>query len=131
MSVVNTMSVDEMARDLLDDDNASWTRLGAYAIAEYLDELSDDIGEPIEWCRVAIRCEYSEYTLRDILDNFGDSLNLDWAEIVKDLVSYGDFPVDDLVEQLQDHTGCVIHVEQGKNLLTGVTDEDTFIVQDF
>ena len=131
MSVINTMTLSQMADDLLDDEYASWTRLGAYAFAGYLDELSDDIGEPIEWCRVAIRCEYSEYTLRDILDNFGDSLNLDWAEIVKDLVSYGDFPVDDLVEQLQDHTGCVIHVEQGKNLLTGVTDEDTFIVQDF
>lgn len=131
MSVVNTMTVDQMARDLIDDDNAGWTRLGAYAIAEYLDNLSEDIGEPIKWDRVAIRCEYSEYTLRDILDNFGDSLNLDWAEIVKDLVSYGEFPVDDLVEQLQEHTGCVIHVVQGTNPLTGGTDEDTFIVQDF
>ena len=131
MSVINTMTIDEMARDLLDDDNASWTRLGAYAIAEYFDELSEDMGEPIEWCRVAVRCDYSEYTLRDVLDNFGDSLNLYWAEIVKDLVSYGEFPVDDLVEQLQEHTGCVIHVEQGKNPVTGATDEDTFIVQDF
>jgi hypothetical protein len=131
MSVINTMTVSQMADDLLDDENASWTRLGALRLAEYLDDLSEDIGEPIEWDRVAIRCEYSEYTLRDILDNFGDSLNLDWAEIVKDLVSYGEFPIDDLVEQLQDHTGCVIHVEQGTNLLTGGTDEDTFIVQDF
>ena len=131
MSVINTMSVDEMARDLLEDDNASWTRLGAYAIAEYLDELSDDIGKPIEWCRVAIRCDYSEYTLSDLLSSFADSLNLDWQAIAIDLLDGGDFPIDDLVEQLQEHTGCVIHVEQGTNPLTGVTDEDTFIVQDF
>jgi hypothetical protein len=93
--------------------------------------MTHDIGEPIEWDRVAVRCDFSEYTLRDILDNFGDSLNLDWAEIVKDLVSYGEFPVDEVVEQLQEHTGCVIHVVQGTNPLTGVTDEDTFIIQDF
>ena len=131
MSVVNTMSVDQMARDLLDDDNASWTRLGAYAIAEYLDNLSDDIGEPIEWCRVAIRCDYSEYTLSDLLSNFADSLNLDWQAIAMELLDGGDFPVDEVVEQLQEQSGCVIHVEQGTNVLTGVTDEDTFIVQDF
>ena len=131
MSVINTMSVDEMARDLIDDKNASWTRLGAYAIAEYLDELSEDIGEPIEWCRVAIRCDYSEYTLSDLLSNFADSLNLDWQAIALELLDGGDFPVDDLVEQLQENTGCVIHVVQGTNLLAGVTDEDTFIVQDF
>jgi hypothetical protein len=125
------MTIDQMARDLIDDDNASWTRLGAYAIAEYLDNLSDDVGEPIEWCRVAIRCEYSEYTLRDILDNFGDSLNLDWQAIAIELLDGGDFPVDEVVEQLQEQSGCVIHVEQGTNPLTGVTDEDTFIVQDF
>ena len=131
MSVVNTMTVDQMARDLIDDDNAGWTRLGAYAIAEYLDELSEDIGEPIEWDRVGIRCEYSEYALSDLLSNFGDSLNLDWQAIAMELLDGGDFPVDEVVEQLQEHTGCVIHVEQGTNPLTGVTDEDTFIVQDF
>ena len=129
MSVINTMTVDQMARDLIDDDNASWTRLGAYAIAEYLDNLSDDIGESIEWDRVAVRCDYSEYTLKELLDSF--HLNLDWQAIAMELLDGGDFPVDDLVEELQDHTGCVLHVVQGTNPLTGVTDEDTFIVQDF
>ena len=131
MSVINTMTVSQMADDLLDDENASWTRLGALRLAEYLDDLSEDIGEPIEWDRVAIRCDYSEYTLSDLLSNFADSLNLDWQAIALELLDGGDFPVDDLVEQLREHTGCVIHVVQGTNPLTGVTDEDTFIVQDF
>lgn len=131
MSVVNTMTVSQMADSLLDDENASWTRLGAYAIAEYLDEMSEGMNEPIEWDRVGIRCDFSEYTLSDLLSNFGDSLNLDWQAIAIELLDGGDFPVDEVVEQLQDQSGCVIHVEQGTNLLTGVTDEDTFIVQDF
>lgn len=129
MSVVNTMTVSQMADSLLSDEYAGWTRLGAYALAEYLDELSDDIGEPIEWDPVGIRCDFSEYTLKELLDSF--HLNLDWQAIAMELLDGGDFPVDDLVEQLHEHTGCVIHVVQGTNPLTGVTDEDTFIVQDF
>ena len=131
MSVINTMTIDEMARDLLDDDNASWTRLGAYAIAEYLDEWSEGMNEPIEWDRVAIRCDFSEYTLSDLLSNFGDSLNLDWQAITMELLDGGEFPVDEVVEQLRDESGCVLHVVQGTNPITGETDEDTFIVQDF
>lgn len=129
MSVINTMTVREMADSLLSDDNASWTRSGAYALAEYFDELSDDIGEPIEWDRVAVRCDFSEYTLKELLDSF--HLNLDWQAIARELLDGGDFPLDDLIEELQDQSGCVIHVEQGTNPLTGETDEDTFIIQDF
>jgi hypothetical protein len=123
------MTVDQMARDLIDNDNASWTRLGAYALAEYLDELSEDIGEPIEWDPVGVRCDFSEYTLKELLDSF--HLNLDWQSIAMELLEGGDFPIADLIEELQDQSGCVIHVEQGTNPLTGVTDEDTFIIQDF
>lgn len=131
MSVINTMTVREMADSLLSDDDANWTRLGAYAIAEYLDNLSDDIGEPIRWDRVAVRCDFSEYTLSELLSELGDSLNLDWQTIAMELLDGGEFPVDDIIEELQDHCGCVIHVEQGTNPLTGETDEDTFIVEDF
>lgn len=131
MSVINTMTVHEMADSLLSDDNASWTRSGAYALAEYFDDLSDDIGEPIEWDRVAVRCDFSEYTLHSLVTSYSYVLSLDWEEIALELLNGGDFPVEQVIEQLQDHCGCVIHVEQGTNLLTGETDEDTFIIQDF
>ena len=67
--------------------------------------------------------------MRELLDNF--HLNLDWQVIAMELLDGGEFPVADLIEELQEQSGCVIHVEQGTNLLTGETDEDTFIVQDF
>jgi hypothetical protein len=52
---------------LLDDENANWSRAGAFAIVEYLEELEEDIGEPIEFCPVSIRCEFSEYdSLEDL-----------------------------------------------------------------
>jgi len=63
-----TLSTTQAAHMLLDDDNANWSRAGAFALVEYLEELEEDTGETIEFCPVAIRCDYSQY----------DSLE-DWA----------------------------------------------------
>ena len=43
------------------DDNAAWSMAGAYALAEYLEQIEYLGGAEIEFDRVAIRCEYSEY----------------------------------------------------------------------
>jgi hypothetical protein len=64
-----TLSTTQAAYMLLDDEDASWSRAGAVALCEYLEEFEDDMGnEEIEFCPVSIRCEFSEY----------DSLE-DWA----------------------------------------------------
>lgn len=63
-----TLSTTEAAHRLIDDENANWTRAGAFALVKYLEELEEDIGEEIEFCECSIRCDYSEY----------DSLE-DWA----------------------------------------------------
>ena len=49
-------------RRLMDDEYATWTYAGALALYEYLEEISDDTGEPIEFCNVSIRCDFHEYT---------------------------------------------------------------------
>lgn len=127
MSVINTMTVHEMADSLLNDEYASWTRLGAYALAEYLDDLSDDIGEPIEWDRVAVRCDFSECSLSDLFDLHSP----DWESVAREFIDSGEWDPEEYLDDLRDHCGCVIHVVQGTNPLTGETDEDTFIIQDF
>jgi hypothetical protein len=63
-----TLSTTQAAHMLLADENANWSQAGAFALVEYLEELEEDIGEPIEFCPCSIRCEFSEY----------DSLE-DWA----------------------------------------------------
>ena len=57
----NTLTTSEAASLLMADENASWTMAGAYALAEYLEQVEEDCGTEIEFDRVAIRCEYSEY----------------------------------------------------------------------
>ena len=56
-----TLSTSQAADMLKADGNASWSRSGALALVEYLEELESDIGTEIEFDAVAIRCDFSEY----------------------------------------------------------------------
>lgn len=56
-----TVSTYEAANILCNDTNANWSRAGAFALSEYLEELEVDIGEEIDFCPVALRCDYSQY----------------------------------------------------------------------
>ena len=56
-----TLSTSQAAHELLRDTNAAWSRAGAFALVEYLEQLEEDTGETIEFDVVAIRCEYSEH----------------------------------------------------------------------
>ena len=55
-----TLSTYQAAEMLFSDDNANWSRAGAFALCEYLEELEDDTGEEIDFCPVALRCDFSQ-----------------------------------------------------------------------
>lgn len=56
-----TLTTYEIAHELFQDKNANWSYNGAFALANYLQELEEEIGETIEFDPVAIRCDYSQY----------------------------------------------------------------------
>ena len=59
-----TLNTSEAASLLMADENADWTRAGAYALIEHLEQLEEDCGiTEFEFDRVALRCDYSEDTL--------------------------------------------------------------------
>jgi hypothetical protein len=64
-----TLTTSQAAEILANDENSSFSRIGAYALAEYLEEYEESTGEEIEFDSVAIRCDFAEY----------DSLT-DWAD---------------------------------------------------
>ena len=64
-----TLTTSQAASMLANDENSSFTRAGAYALVEYLEQMEEDCGEEMEFDYVAIRCDWSEY----------DSLQ-EWAE---------------------------------------------------
>ena len=55
------MTTYECAKALTDDNYANWTRSGAFALVEYLEQIEDEFGTEIEFDPVALRCEFSEY----------------------------------------------------------------------
>ena len=101
------ISITEAINYLLNDPYASWTADEAAKLAEWYAEL-----EEIEFCPVAIRCEWSSYeSLQDINR------------------AYGLFDDDMDVEDLREHT----HVIEVKGLTFGgkVYSPASFLVMDF
>jgi hypothetical protein len=56
-----TLSTHEIADRLFKDKNANWTYDGAWELAKYLEDLEADLGEELEFDKVAIRCDFSQY----------------------------------------------------------------------
>ena len=107
MGVVIKMSASDIANDLLDDEYSHWTREAAYGIAEYLLELSDEIGD-IEYCRVAIRVDYSEYTFESLQEAYSNCCDFEGCD-----------SNDDIIEEISDHTAVVWH------------NDTTIVIQEF
>ena len=53
---------------------------GLEVLFDYLDNLSEDIGEPIELDVVAFCCEYYESSIEELIDNY----NIDMSEVDED-----------------------------------------------
>lgn len=58
--MIITLQTHEIVSRLLADSNC-WTRAGAFALAQHLQEWEEITGETMEYDAVAIRCDWSEY----------------------------------------------------------------------
>ena len=67
-----TLTTDQAANLLVADDNAGWSYAGALALVEHLEAVENDTGEEIEFDRVALRCDFSEYeSAREAAEEYG------------------------------------------------------------
>jgi hypothetical protein len=75
--------IDRLARR----DDADFTYEAADALFDYYDGLSENIGEHISFDRIAIRCEWSEYTEDELREqyNIGHDEDVEITMIDKDL----------------------------------------------
>lgn len=58
----NTLTTSQAIDLLKADTNARWSRSGARALIEHLEQLEEDCGTEIEFDAVSIRCGFSEYS---------------------------------------------------------------------
>ena len=56
-----TLTTDQATNLLIADNNAGWSYAGARALVEHLEATEKDTGDEIEFDRVALRCDFSEY----------------------------------------------------------------------
>jgi len=69
--MIKTLSTNEMINELLADEYASWTYEEAETIINWYEELEQDTGNPIEFDRVAIRCDWASTTPEVFCDDYG------------------------------------------------------------
>ena len=106
-----TLSTNEVAERLLADENANWSWYGAQALAEYLEELESDMGEEIEFDRVAIRCDFSEW---DSLQEWAkDYFDEKWKEEIGVEKNTLDEERDDRIRQYINDHGILVEFEGG------------------
>ena len=96
--IYQSLNAYQIADELKDDNNANWTYEGAMLLAEYLLDLSDDIGA-FEFDRVAIRCEWSELSESDLIQSYGYLLDQEYDD--------NDEKLGDLIELIRDQTYCI------------------------
>ena len=73
---------------------ASFTYEAAGALFDWYSDWSEEVGEPIEFDPVAFRCEWSEYSLDELQDDYGYLLDDDQEP-------------EDLPEVLENHTTII------------------------
>ena len=75
-------------------------------IFDYLDELSEDTGEPIELDVIALCCEYYELSIEEIIDQY----NIDLSEVDED---DPDSIIEVVRKYLEDNTSVCGQVDGG------------------
>ena len=115
------MTTYDIAHELIDDENANWSRAGAFALAEYLEQYEEETGEEMDFDHIAIRCDFSEYeSILAFADEYfggdnrraADALGLEIA-ISGDEFEEEDWEVENAVRDYIEGRGTLIEFEGG------------------
>ena len=84
-----TLTQYDIAEELMNDLNANWTRAGAFALAEYFEQIEMDTNEELDFDAVAIRCDFSQYEslqdwAHDYFSNAWQEMGFDESEEIDD-----------------------------------------------
>lgn len=100
----------EVADRLMEDQYAGWSRPGAQALAEYLEELEADMGEEMELDVCAIRCDFSEY---ESLVDWAEDYFSDWKEELDIEEDMDEDEINDIIREYIHNHGILIEFDGG------------------
>jgi hypothetical protein len=79
----------QIADKLMNDENADWTYDQARALADYLTDWAESNDEPLQFDRVAVRCDFSAYpSAIDALSEYQDTDELDKDDYQDQIAAY-------------------------------------------
>ena len=112
--IKKTMNTSDVVSELMSDECANWTYEGATALAEWYEELSEDMGQDVEFDLVGIRCDWNEIDPVDAVRDYGHIVSRDLPSDPSWAANCGEF-MEDFTNKLLDWTS-VIELDNG-NLL--------------
>tara|TARA_B110000483_G_scaffold159570_1_gene189340 strand:+ start:528 stop:923 length:396 start_codon:yes stop_codon:yes gene_type:complete len=122
-----TLTTNEVALALMNDEDAKWSRYGAIALSEHLEYIEEDCKIELEMDVVSIRCEWSEHHgLIDWADQYFANYYYEFGieyiipstgEIEKESVvdcdgNYHDEVIDKIIEYIEER-GQIIRFDGG------------------
>lgn len=92
-----TLNKSQIVSLLRSDEYAKWSLIACEALADYYEDLEDSTGEEIEFDRVAIRCEWSEFdSPKEYADQYMNKSEIEGLD--------EDELIDAVEEHMNDHT---------------------------
>lgn len=111
-----TLTTYQAADILANDEDSSFTRAGAFALVEHLENIEDETGEEMDFDSVGIRCDWSEYeSLVDWADDYygTDRDGKGWDFHLNAIDDLSDDKIDDLIRERIRESGELIEFDEG------------------
>ena len=70
----NTLTTKQAVNELMADEYADWSYEAATALVEWIEDFEENQGEPIEFDPIGLRCEFSEYTATELVEEYSMTL---------------------------------------------------------
>lgn len=138
--IKQTMNRQQFADEIRSIRPENFSYAGLYELFDYLEDLSDDIGEDIEFDAIAICCDYSEMSIGEAIAEYSDSIGFDlyeWHDKAEELTGKdagdlgGIVPVLELAELLDDCHAEFLELLSYHTTVIKVDDTTIIIIQCF
>jgi len=87
MAIVDTLTKDEFIRRFLEIRPENFSVYGLEALYDELEELSEGLGENIEFDPIAICCDYTEYdSIEEAIEDYPSVENFDHLDDLTDVL---------------------------------------------
>mgnify|MGYP003117661092 FL=1 len=74
MAIIDTLHQAQFVDEFRKIRKNDFSIFGLRALFQYLDEMSEDCGQNIEFDPIGFCCEFSEYNLEEFNENYGDDI---------------------------------------------------------